>query len=196
MNAPRISRRAFIGTLAVAGAGFTGYAGGVEPKWLDVGRHDVATGVGGPPLKLLHLSDLHASWCVSLQYIQEAIDLGISLKPDLICVTGDFITTTYNDFQSYQRILARLPVAAPTFACLGNHDGGSWARSHHGYKDTAHVRELIQKSGLDLLHNRTKVIEVAGRKVALTGLGDCYSAEADPHRAVSFIRRLRARCAL
>jgi hypothetical protein len=169
--------------MAVAGAGFTGYAAGVEPTWLDVGRHDVATGSGGPPLKLLHISDLHASWCVSLKYIQEAIDLGISLKPDLICVTGDFITTTYNDFQSYQPILARLPAAAPTFASLGNHDGGLWARSHHGYKDTAHVRELIRLSGLELLHNCTKTFVVAGRKVALTGLGDCYSAEADPHQA-------------
>ncbi len=183
MNSPRISRRAFIGALAVAGAGFTAYAGGVEPRWLDVGRHEVATGIGGPPLKLLHISDLHASWCVSLEYIREAIELGISLKPDLICVTGDFITTKYNDFESYQKILAPLPRAAPTFAIFGNHDGGLWSRLHHGYKDTALVGELVQRSGLELLHNRTRVVEVAGRKVALTGLGDCYSCEAIPQLA-------------
>ena len=65
---------------------------------------------------------------MSLDYIREAIEQGLRLKPDLICVTGDFITTTYEDFDGYQRVLSRLPAAAPTFACLGNHDGGVWSR--------------------------------------------------------------------
>jgi hypothetical protein len=159
----------------------------VEPTWLDVGRHDVATNVPGPPVKLLHLSDFHASWCVSLDYIREAIECGLRLKPDIICVTGDFITTTYSDFERYQRVLSLLPAAAPTFACLGNHDGGGWSRFHHGYRDTAHVRELVRRSGLELLHNQATVIEVQGRKIALTGLGDCYAMEADPRWAFKWL---------
>jgi predicted MPP superfamily phosphohydrolase len=183
MMARPISRRAFVATLALGGAAFAGYSTCVEPTWLDVGRHDVATNVPGPPIKLLHLSDFHASWCVSLDYIREAIECGLRLKPDLICVTGDFITRTYADFESYQRVLSLLPAAAPTFASLGNHDGGGWSAWHHGYRDTSKVRELIQKSGLELLHNRSTVMDVQGRKIALTGLGDCYAMEANPWRA-------------
>ena len=179
----QISRRAFVASMALGSVGWTGYATGVEPTWLDVGRHDVVTNIPGPPLKLLHLGDFHASWCVSLDYIRQAIECGLRLKPDLICVTGDFITTTYGDFERYQRVLARLPAAAPTFACLGNHDGGAWARCHHGYKDTARVRDLVRQSGLELLHNQSRVLEVRGRKIALTGLGDCYAMEADPRQA-------------
>jgi uncharacterized protein len=178
-----ISRRAFVSALALGSVAWTGYAGCVEPGWLEIGRHDVPTTIPGPPIKLLHLSDFHASWCVSLNYLSEAIDYGLRLKPDIICVTGDFITTTYSDFEGYQRVLSRLPPAAPTFACLGNHDGGAWARSHRGYKTTAKVRNLIAKSGIELLHNQSKILEMHGRPIVLTGLGDCYSMEANPRQA-------------
>jgi hypothetical protein len=179
----QISRRAFVGALALGSVGWTGYAGCVEPSWLDIGRHDVPMNIPGPPVKVLHLADFHASWCVSLDYIQEAIECGLSLKPDIVCVTGDFVTSTYADFEGYQRVLSRLPAAAPTFACLGNHDGGRWALGYHGYGDTANVRKLIRQSGIELLHNQSRIVDVRGRKIALTGLGDCYAMEADPRRA-------------
>jgi predicted MPP superfamily phosphohydrolase len=181
---PRIiSRRAFVTSLALGGAAVTGYASRVEPTWLDVGRHDIPTRNPGPPVKILQLSDFHASWCVSLQYIQEAIDLGLSLQPDLICVTGDFITTKYHDFGGYQSVLSRLPGAAPTFACLGNHDGGFWSRYNGGYKDNELVKKLVRQSGMELLQNRSTIAEVRGRKIAIIGLGDCYALEADACKA-------------
>jgi predicted MPP superfamily phosphohydrolase len=179
----RISRRLFLATLALSSAGCAGYAGCVEPGWLDVSRHDVPTNAPGPSVKVLHLSDFHASWCVSLGYIREAIECGLRLKPDLICVTGDFITTKYEDFEEYQRVLSLLPAGAPTFACLGNHDGGLWSHWYGGYTSTVHVRTLIRNSGIELLHNKSRTIEARGRKIALTGLGDCYAMQAHPQKA-------------
>jgi len=181
---PSISRRAFLASLGLGSVAWTGYAGCVEPTWLDIGRHDVKTNVpGGAPVKLLHLSDFHASWCVSLEYIEQAVACGLRLKPDLICVTGDFITGTYDDFEGYRRVLQRLAAAAPAFACLGNHDGGLWSRYHHGYHDTHRVRHLLEQSGLELLHNRSRTISVRGRAIYLAGVGDCYAEEAEPERA-------------
>ncbi len=183
-----ISRRAFLASLGLGSVGWTAYSGCVEATWLDIGRHDVHTNVpGGAPVKLLHLSDFHASWCVSLEYIEEAIACGLRLKPDLICVTGDFITGYYNDFEGYGRVLERLAAAAPTFACLGNHDGGLWSRYHNGYKDTDRVRHMVEQSGLELLHNRAKTISVGGRPIFLAGVGDCYAEEAEPERAFATV---------
>jgi predicted MPP superfamily phosphohydrolase len=179
----RISRRSFLAALALGGAGWTGYAHFVEPTWLEVGRHDVPTGIPGPPVKLLHLSDFHASWCVGLDYIREAIEHGLRLQPDLVCVTGDFITSTYADFEGYRRVLARLSSAVPTFACLGNHDGGEWARTCRGYATTEKVQTLLRESGIELLHNKSKILQARGRKFALTGLGDCFALDAHPQQA-------------
>ncbi|HEX2747583.1 MAG TPA: metallophosphoesterase, partial [Verrucomicrobiales bacterium] len=126
-----------------------------------------------PPLRLLQLSDFHAD-PMSLADIRHAVDLGLAEKPDLICLTGDFITWKYDQWDEYAAILARLPAAAPTFAILGNHDGGGWAR-HKGYADNSLVRKMLEQAKIPLLHNRRELLEIAGRRFILAGLGDWWA---------------------
>jgi predicted MPP superfamily phosphohydrolase len=74
-----ISRRQFLGATFGAGAvGVAGvsYAWGYEPTDWDVTRTAVRMRLGraiSRPIKLLHLSDLHASPSVSLEMLQEAL---------------------------------------------------------------------------------------------------------------------------
>jgi hypothetical protein len=183
MKRLKISRRAFLTRAGIAGAAFTGYAGFCEPSWLDTGRHEITTGAGGEPVRILHLADLHASWCVSLSYIDEAIRRGLALQPDLICVTGDFITMNFHDLDGYTRVLSRLSKAAPVFASLGNHDGGRWAVRHGGRENTEWVRDLLQQSRIELLHNRSTDLRIKGRDLRVTGVGDLYAREVQPEKA-------------
>jgi hypothetical protein len=174
-----ITRRRFLACAGVAGLGLVCDAGLVEPFRLEIGRHEFKTRAPAPerPLKLLHLSDFHASWAVGLRFIEEAVDLGVQLKPDLICLTGDFITRQYAEFDSYARVLGKLAAAAPVFACLGNHDGGRWSGSQRGYKTTEPVRQLLGQSRIELLSNRSTTIRINGRDVRLTGLPDVWSED-------------------
>lgn len=181
MNPAKISRRTFLTRAGLAGgAAWTGYASLVEAHWLEIGRHEVNTNTPGGPVKLLHISDLHASWCVSLAYIKEALDLGRELKPDVICITGDFISRKYDAFDDYAGVLSSLTEVAPVFASLGNHDGGYWARRRGGYETTDHVRNLLQKSKIELLHNNSVDLQINGRALRLAGLGDWNAHEANP----------------
>jgi predicted MPP superfamily phosphohydrolase len=177
MTRRRITRREFLACAGAGGLGLAGYAGLVAPFRLEIGRHECKTRAPAPerPLKLLHLSDLHASWAVSLGFIEEAVQLGLQLKPDLICITGDFITSKYEAFESYARTLAKLSAAAPVFACLGNHDGGLWAGVRGGYETTRPVRQLLQQSHIQLLNNRSATLRLKGRDVKLAGLADVWS---------------------
>jgi hypothetical protein len=134
-------------------------------------------------LKVLQLSDLHASKFVSLDFIARAVELGLSLKPDLVLLTGDFITGKFDQFEGYEQVLSPLAKAAPCFACLGNHDGGAWAAARHGYSDTEAVRSLLSKSGIELLHNRATHVRLKDRTLRLIGLGDWWADEFDPGRA-------------
>jgi len=181
MTKTRISRRAFLACAGAGVLGLPGYAGLMEPFRLEIGRHECATSAPDPahPFKILHLSDLHASWAVSLGFIEEAVELGLQLKPDLICITGDFITGKYAAFDPYARVLAKLSAAAPAFACLGNHDGGRWARFRGGYESTRPVRQLLEQSGIELLCNRSTALRLNGRDVKLTGLADAWSENLD-----------------
>ncbi|MBI3881176.1 MAG: phosphodiesterase YaeI [Verrucomicrobia bacterium] len=178
--APKLSRRKFVlGSGALCGGGAL-YTFGLESSWLDVGRHEVQLGPerSAVPIKLLHLSDLHASEVVGLDYLRRAIETGVSLKPDVICLTGDFVTSHYGQFDRYAEILSALPKCAPTVASLGNHDGGAWAAwRHRGYADTTEVRALLQHSGIELLHNALHPITLKNRTVNLAGVGDLWAGE-------------------
>ena len=72
----KISRRRFIGGVSLAAAGTFGYAHFFEAEWLQ--KSFIAVPLSGgskPPVKLLHLSDLHASSVVRLSYIEHMQNL-------------------------------------------------------------------------------------------------------------------------
>lgn len=161
-----------------------------EPRWLDVTHRRVKLPGFRPPhpVRVLQLSDLHASIFVPLSLIDHAITLGLAAKPDLICVTGDFITLREGfDPTPYARVLRRLSLAAPTFAVLGNHDGGNWSRYHHGFSDHNVVDRILEDASITLLHNRPARVEAYGERLSLAGVGDLWSHEVQPERAFSGI---------
>jgi hypothetical protein len=156
------------------------YAFGVEPGWLE----RTVTQVKLPcknltrGVRVLHLSDFHASAVVPFSLIENAVTLGLEMKPDVICVTGDFVTDAAPvDVARYSRILRRLSDAAPSFAVLGNHDGGAWAASVGGLKDTSMVRGFLRNSGIPLLHNRSEVVRVRDQAIRFAGVADLWSGE-------------------
>jgi predicted MPP superfamily phosphohydrolase len=181
----KLSRRKFLVGALGATAGVMVYARGLEPRWLGIGRHEVKLGAeGGSPIRLLQLSDFHASESVSLDFIQSAVEKGLKLKPDLICLTGDFISWRYDAFRRYAEILKPLADAAPAFAVLGNHDGGRWVGTA-GYRDTNLVRDLLSRARIELLHNRSTMVRLQGRQVDLVGVGDLWAEELDAPAAFS-----------
>ena len=111
----------------------------------------------------------------------------MKLKPDLVCLTGDFITWRYDAWDRYAEILKPLSEAAPTFATLGNHDGGRWVGTA-GYSDTGRVRGMLSQARIELLHNRSTNLEVRGRKLNLVGVGDLWAGEVDAPAAFAGAR--------
>lgn len=175
-----MTRRTLFSSLAGAAAASLAYPCYVEPRWLDVVHHPVPLkhSSAHPSIRLLHLADLHASWSVPLSLIDSAITAGLHETPDVICLTGDFISYR-DDFDSraYARVLSRLSQAAPTFAVVGNHDGGPWAKDNKGNPDHKLVDRILEASGIELLHNRSHRLAVGNRELELVGVGDIWNGE-------------------
>jgi uncharacterized protein len=158
------------------------YAFGVEPNWLERTFHrlklrgkNLTTGV-----RILQLSDFHASSSVPFSLIENSVEMGLEAKPDVICLTGDFVTDAAPfDAVEYARILKRLSSAAPVFASLGNHDGGIWAARLGGFSDSSVVRGLLRDSNVSLLHNRSELVRVRDQSVRFAGVGDLWSQGVD-----------------
>jgi hypothetical protein len=177
-----LTRRKFLAGITLAGFGGAAYTHWGEPHWLDVGRHEVKVSkvAKKSPLKILQMSDFHSSSLVSLNYLRHAVELGLSLQPDLICLTGDFITAGDSQVEGLAEILAPLAQSAPTFACLGNHDGGWWTKWHGGFADTQVIEALLKEADVTLLHNSRREISVRDWKITLGGLGDFWSGAMQP----------------
>jgi predicted MPP superfamily phosphohydrolase len=177
----KISRRNFL--LAFAGAGLTAaYSRYYESRWLFLSQTAVPlrNSMRSNPITILHLSDFHWSPYVPLSLIREAIQLGLGAAPDFACLTGDFVTVgNPYDFTEYHDPLRLLADAVPTFACLGNHDGGSWSRERDGLPDSSAIRNLLTESGVTVLHNDSCAFSVRDRRINLVGLPDLWSGGID-----------------
>jgi len=182
-----LKRRHFLvaaaSSAAIAVSGFVHMRWG-EPDWFEVTRKTVPLGRFTRPLRVLHLSDFHASAVVPYATIAKAIDLALAQQPDAIFLTGDFITNKLDDADTYRNLLQRLVNAAPTFACIGNHDGGRWAGATHGYPTFAKVATLLAASGIQLLFNERTRINLPEHQFDVVGLGDIWSNDCHPEKVL------------
>lgn len=176
---PLVTRRTFFVSAATAATAVTGYAAFIE-KWRVEVTHTCIQLPGlQRPLRLLHLSDLHLGRAITLQHLHYVADLGLATRPDLICLTGDYVD--YPDYgydRSYQDVFRRLSSAAPTFATLGNHDG-----AHDGPEPSlinhAAIRQRLSAGAVHLLHNES----TRALGLNLVGVGDLWCMEVDPQKA-------------
>ena len=115
-----------------------------------------------------------------LSLIEQAVELTTRSMPDLICITGDFITTGLPATRIYRSILEKLSNTAATFAVMGNHDGGCWAHPRGGRHSTREVGALLLDSGIEVLNNRSASWTGEVHRVTLVGLGDLWAKESEP----------------
>ena len=182
-----MTRRQWIALILGGGVAAAAYPVLVEPRWLELTNTTIPGARGlRNPIRILHLSDLHASFLVPMPLIEQAIAMGLEQRPDIICVTGDFISYRGDfDPEHYIHLLSRLSRAAPTYAVLGNHDGGAWAAPRLGYPEHRIVEEMLARSGIRLLHNRPETIRIGNSDLAVVGVGDLWNNEIDTRAAFS-----------
>lgn len=187
----KFSRRAFLWTTAAGGVTAAMYGYCWESKWLDVTHTKVPVAKeGGPPrLRILLLSDLHWSAFDPLDFLRFSFELGGSKGPDLVCLTGDLICVG-NEYQldEYGPTLAFLTEIAPTYAVLGNHDGGRWSRERNGLGDESVMIGLLTDAGLSVLHNRSVQLESKGQIINIVGVPDLWAGGIDPGKAFSEVK--------
>ncbi|MEI9973871.1 MAG: phosphodiesterase YaeI [Ignavibacteriota bacterium] len=180
-----ITRRRLLWSGAASLAAGIAYPTLLEPRWLAETHTRISLAAPSrATVRILHLSDLHASWAVPLSLIDSAIEMGLAAQPDLVCITGDFITS-HSDFdgRAYAKTLRRLSAARPTFASLGNHDGGPWARRRGGHSNHSVVGRLLDDAGITLLYNRAQTVETQHGGLTLVGLADLWSHDLDGFKA-------------
>ena len=169
---PRVTRRRFLTMLGGAVAlGF--YTWRVEPHWVEVVHLDMPI----PNLPdhlvgktLVQLSDLHIGPRVDSAFIQRSLRLVNDLRPDLVCITGDFMTCNGGEqIDEVARVMESLAIPPMgCFAVLGNHDYGTrWMQSQVADRLVSRLADL----GVETLRNSSRLTD--GLRVI--GLDDLWS---------------------
>lgn len=121
-------------------------------------------------LKCVHLSDIHHSPLTDLKHIERAVKFANRLKPDIVLLTGDYVSHESDYIAPVAETLAKLRSPMGTFACLGNHD--HWT-------DAGLVTELFRGEGITMLVNEGLRIGSNGASFWLAGVDDHMVGQTD-----------------
>jgi predicted MPP superfamily phosphohydrolase len=182
-----LTRRKFLytGGLATAGAAVVGGVGLAESDRPQVTRINIP--LRGLPnefdgFSIAQLSDFHYEDHFSVVPIRKGVELVNGLHPDLIVLTGDFVTVpmgAYHRSAAYRfaknsgpcaEILGKLQAPAGKFAVLGNHDGSS---------DPSYVVHALHDNGIPVLMNRSLPLERGKARIWLAGIDDVLEGRPD-----------------
>ena len=159
-----------------------------ESSWLEVTKTQMTLPPFSKqkPLRILHLSDLHLSKSISIEQIEHAFKEGFKSHPHACMLTGDFITDkpSSEQFTSLENCLSKFASKVPTFACLGNHDGGKWAAEKGGFKNTDKIKTALANAKIRLLENEKINLFLNGQPTSITGLGDLWTGNCLPERCL------------
>jgi len=170
----RLGRRGFLRLAATgtAAAAVGLYTWRIEPHWLEIVRRPL--GVRGLPPRLagrtlVQISDVHVGRRVADDYVRATFRRVAALQPDIVVLTGDFISHHERWRDQVRSVYAEFPRGRlATLAILGNHDyGRAWSQPEIAQELTG----IVGAYGITVLRNEVR--DVDGLQIA--GLDDLWA---------------------
>jgi len=120
--------------------------------------------------RIINLTDIHLGQWISPEYLEGVVDYVNALNPDMITLTGDYVSYILEGYEealldSFKRLKAK----DGKYAVLGNHD--HWAGADE-------IKEILTSSDIVDLSNDVYTLEKEGEKLNVCGVDSC-TVEAD-----------------
>lgn len=177
-----MSRRKFLqtSTIVATGIGLSGVAGFIysyqlEPSFLTLSNitvpiHNLPEAFEG--YRIAQISDIHFDTWMNQERLSRVIQLVNQQAPDLITITGDYVThgNVEEWINELAEPLSQLTASDGVLTVLGNHD--HWTNPFF-------IREMLKSANINELKNDSIVIERDGGKLAIGGVDDVWERKAD-----------------
>ena len=112
--------------------------------------------------RIAQLSDIHVGPFMSEEEIRKYVRIANHLRPEMIVLTGDFVTWDASTAPAVVNALSGLKAPLGVFGSLGNHD--AWA----GAEDL--LAELFAQAGVRILRQEHAAIQAGNESFNLMGL--------------------------
>ncbi len=157
------------------------YAQGVEPRWFAIKTIDVKLAGLDPAFegyKIVQLTDLHArSAIMNRAALEKVARLANQQQPDLIALTGDYITRGADKSEEMlTNAFKQLKAKDGVVAIMGNHDRG---------EDSTPLERAFATSNIKLLNNAVHSIDRQGSLLNIAGVDDVWFQRADLPQTIS-----------
>ena len=187
-----LTRRRFLQSGLAGAAGFALYSGEVERHLIEVTEQEMRlpnlpAAFNG--LRIAQLSDIHLDEFTEPFFLRMAVDHINRLRPDVVFLTGDFVTFEFLPRKYPIRAAWKCAGILNTIACaqryavLGNHDLAVNAQI---------VTEALSSIGVNVLRNSFTEFARASSRIWLAGLDDAVEGKPDLDRAMPELIRNRA----
>lgn len=180
---PILSRRKFLlagaAAAGVATLGTDGFVQSNHPHLVEIEIPLARLPEAFDGFRLVQLSDFHYDEHFSAIPIRKSVAIVNDLRPDLIALTGDFVTVPILERPASLRAAAATvePCAAllhelqaPKYAILGNHDA---------IASPDHVVRALESANITVLRNQSVAIERGRDRMWLAGIDDLLRGSPD-----------------
>jgi uncharacterized protein len=158
------------------------YARGVEPRWFDIKTIDIAITGLNPVFegyKIVQLSDIHArSGVMDRQQLERVANIANQQQPDLIALTGDYITDHADKAEEMlTNAFSQLKATDGVVSIMGNHD------REEDYNIP--LERAFANAHVNFLNNAVYSIDRDGNKLNIAGVDDIYYQRANLPLAIA-----------
>src|ERR1700674_4622490 len=144
-----------------------------ERIWLDA-LPDAFSG-----LRVVQISDIHHGLYLPPEMLAQAVRQANRLNPDIVALTGDFVSYSRANIGPAAEILKNLRARHGVFAVLGNHDFRV---------DADAITSALRRQRIEVLRNQHVKLGFGDASLYLAGVDD-YGYGADLRRAMNGIPR-------
>ncbi|HEY3378218.1 MAG TPA: metallophosphoesterase [Armatimonadota bacterium] len=146
----------------------------IEPRWVEVHRFEVLLprlprAFDG--LTVVQLTDIHYKRGLERRYYRRVVEMTNRLHPDLIVLTGDYVTVYWDDVRQCAQLLSGLHAPLGVYAILGNHDYAPGKLP---------VLQALRAAGITVLVNQSTPMQRGNARLWLVGLDDTMTPLARP----------------
>ncbi len=145
------------------------YANKIEPNWIDVVSVRLTLPHLAPEFqgyRIVQISDIHVDSWMSQQRLKKIVARVNQQQPDLVAITGDFVTYIPKDFVRRMTVtFSQLKPQDLTVAVLGNHD--HWT-------DAKVIRRVLNQSGVVDISNAVRTIRRKDAVLHIAGVDDFW----------------------
>lgn len=187
------ARQRVTGALKTLGGGVA-YGAFVEPYFVQTTQiefvvPDLPFSMDG--YRIAHLTDVHFNLLGGKSFLQRIVEKTNSLDPDMVVLTGDFITHNAKNLNKCMAILGELKAPDGLWAVRGNHDHRA-SKEHFSQACESHGINFIENEHYPIFperlrrHSSHEVTDEFGSppQLILAGVGDLWMGDCHPGSAL------------